>query len=112
MNVIAITSSFSTLVRVWKTSVGVVRRWRLYECVGAVAPNATSARSEAEVGAVGLGDEVDVLAVALHPVVDEGTEGEDGDTLLTGLVEREPGQAPAEPVTFEAVLDLGVDQRQ
>ena len=69
-------------------------------------------RSEVEVGPVGGRDEVDVLAVALHPIVDEGAEGEDGDAFRARPVEREAGQPTAEAAAFEAVLDLGVDQRQ
>ena len=68
--------------------------------------------SEIEIRPIRGGDEVDVLAVALHPVVDEGAEGEDGEALLAGPVEGEAGEPPAEAVAFEALLDLGVDQRQ
>src|ERR1700742_2385556 len=77
-------------------------RWRLRECVGAAAANATSPASEFEFRPVGGRDEVDVLGVALHPTVDEGAEG----------VEGEAGEAAAEASALEAVLDLGVDQRQ
>src|SRR4051812_36218580 len=86
--------------------------WAPYECVGAAPANATSARLKIEIGPVGVGDEVDVLAVALDPVVDEGAEGEDREAALAGLVEGEAGEPAADPMALEAFLDLGVDQRQ
>src|ERR1700742_360936 len=68
-------------------------------------------RSEFEFVAELGRDEVDVLPVALHPVVDEGAEGEDGEALLASPVEGEAGEPAAEAAALVAILDLGVDQR-
>src|ERR1700742_4428390 len=87
-------------------------RRRLRECVGAAAAKATSPELKIETGSVGGRDEVHVLGMALQPGVHEGAEGEDGEAFGAGLVEGEAGEAAAQPTALEAVLDLGVDQRQ
>src|SRR4029077_3927400 len=63
-----------------------------------------------EIGSVGGRDEVVVLGVAPHPLVDEGTEGEDSEPFGAGLLEGEAGRAPADAPPFEALAGLGVDQ--
>src|ERR1700761_9328620 len=87
-------------------------RRRLHRGVGAGAAKATSPRLKIEIRSIGGRDEVDVLGVALHPLVDEGAEREHREALLAGLVEGEAGEPAAEAAAFEAFLDLGVDQRQ
>ena len=46
----------------------------------------------------------------LYVAVDEGAEGQHGEAAGASVAKRELDQATAQPLPFEAIADLGVDE--